>query len=129
MTRARSAALPVLAVPLLLAGCALPGDAQEAAPCAVREEAWNAYAAEPDSEHRVSLREALDGFEYSSSSSTATDAARLATVNLLDALSGERRAVGSFWNALDLIDRECTDAGRPLTLHHRGEPLAVLREP
>lgn len=46
-------------------------------------------------------------------------------MNLLQAISGDRRASEYFWNALDLIGRECAEAGAPLSFDHHGEQLTT----
>ncbi|WP_146078418.1 hypothetical protein [Rathayibacter sp. AY1A2] len=122
----RTTAVPaLLAATLLLTGCGKPGGVQEAAPCVPLERTWNDYAPELDPVLRPPFREALEGFDESSSNSIASDAARLATSNLLSAISGDRRASEYFWNAMDLIGRECAEAGTPLSFDHHGEQLTT----
>ncbi|PPF29705.1 MULTISPECIES: hypothetical protein [unclassified Rathayibacter] len=120
-----TASSAVLVSVLLLVGCTEPGGDQEAAPCVPLERTWNDYAPELDPVLRPPFREALEGFDESSSNSIASDAARLATSNLLSAISGDRRASEYFWNAMDLIGRECAEAGVPLSFDHHGEQLTT----
>lgn len=117
----------LLTVPVLLvSGCALPGGKQDESLCAPLEESWNAFAADPTIVNRSSFEDALNAFAYDSSTSTSTDAARLAEQNLLDGLAGDRTTSRYFWNSLDLVAAECAEVGEALSFDRHGEPLQTI---
>ncbi|NQX16392.1 hypothetical protein [Rathayibacter sp. VKM Ac-2857] len=127
MRRRSRAAAALLAAPvLLLTGCALPGQTQDPALCPPVEESWNAFAADPAPENREAFETALDALQYENATSTAVDAARSAKSALQNTLA--RRPVRNqyFWNALDLIARECAEAGVELSFDGHGEPLPAV---
>ncbi|MDY0914772.1 hypothetical protein [Rathayibacter festucae] len=111
---------------LLIGGCALPGQTQNPALCPPVEESWNGFAADPAPENRVAFEAALDALQYEDATSTAVDAARLAKSALQNTLARRPVRNPSFWNALDLIARECAAAGVDLSFDGHGEPLPAV---
>ena len=127
MRRRSGTAAALLAAPvLLLTGCALPGQTQDPALCPPVEESWNAFAADPASANREAFEDALDALQYENATSTAVDAARSATSALQSTLARKPVRNPSFWNALDLIARECSEAGVELSFDGHGEPLPAV---
>ncbi|WP_243581255.1 hypothetical protein [Rathayibacter sp. VKM Ac-2926] len=124
--RSRAAAVLLVAPVLLLTGCALPGQTQDPALCPPVEESWNAFAADPATANREAFEAALDALQYESSTSTAVDAARSAKSALQSTLARKPARSPSFWNALDLIARECSEAGVDLSFDGHGEPLPAV---
>lgn len=111
---------------LLLTGCALPGQTQDPALCPPVEESWNAFAADPATANREAFEAALDALQYEDATSTAVDAARSATSALQNTLARKPVRNQSFWNALDLIAEECSEAGVDLSFDGHGEPLPAV---
>ena len=124
--RSRAAAVLLVAPVLLLTGCALPGQTQDPALCPPVAESWNAFAADPASANREAFEDALDALQYENATSTAVDAARSATSALQSTLARKPVRNPSFWNALDLIARECSEAGVELSFDGHGEPLPAV---
>ncbi|NRG41371.1 hypothetical protein HRK28_10620 [Rathayibacter sp. VKM Ac-2835] len=77
-------------------------------------------------QRREEVEIALDALQYENSTSTAADAARLAKLALLTDLARTPARSPSFWNALDLIARECAAAGVDLSFDGHGEPLPAV---
>jgi len=127
MRRTRRTRVVLLAAPvLLLTACALPGRTQDPALCSPVQESWNAFAADPATQNREAFEAALDALEYETATSTAVDAARLAKLALMTDLARTPARSPSFWNALDLIARECAEAGVELSFDGHGEPLPAV---
>ncbi|WP_148060012.1 hypothetical protein [Rathayibacter sp. PhB152] len=124
--RSRAAAVLLAAPVLLLTGCALPGQTQDPALCPPVEESWNVFAADPATANREAFEAALDALKYESATSTAVDAARSAKYALQSTLARKPVRNPSFWNALDLIARECAEAGVELSFDGHGEPLPAV---
>lgn len=106
----------------MLSSCAAPGTEQSEAPCLALESAWNTYAVTPPPAKIQPVVDALDSFDYDSSTSTATDAARLAKQNLIEAVSGNSSKNVYFWNSLNLIANECSSIAA-ISFEKQGEPV------
>lgn len=127
MRRTRRTRVVLLAAPvLLLTACALPGRTQDPALCSPVQESWNAFAADPATQNRERFEAALDALQYESSTSTAVDAARSAKAALQSTIARKPVRNQSFWNALDLLARECAEAGVELSFDGHGEPLPAV---
>ncbi|NQX06906.1 hypothetical protein HQQ82_19230 [Rathayibacter sp. VKM Ac-2856] len=123
--RAVGFTLGLLAAILAAGGCAQLADDQDATPCLALENAWTSFAAERSPTTSTQLNEAFDSFDYSTSTDTATDAARLGKQNLLAVLGGDQSKNQYFWNSLDLISAECADVAE-ITFEPHGRSPAEL---